>query len=197
KVVSQSDVDAAKLQMLDRTKTAAITELTKQFNDANMFALTDTITAVSQTATPSPSVNEEASETTVGLNVTYAMMGISKSDLKLLVEASVKDKIDVSKEQIQDEDYGLGKASVKIQEKKANGDTKVEIQFQLSIGPKLEIDALKKEVAGKKRGDVVNLINSRPGVKDVSVKYSPFWVMSTPSNPSKITIVLEKLNDNK
>ena len=197
KVVSQSDVDAAKQQMLDRTKTAAITELTKQFNDANMFALTDTITAVSQTATPSPSVNEEASETTVGLNVTYAMTGISKSDLKLLVEASVKDKIDLSKEQIQDEDYGLGKASVKIQEKKANGDTKVEIQFQLSIGPKLEIDALKKEVAGKKRGDVVNLINSRPGVKDVSVRYSPFWVMSTPSNPSKITIVLEKINDNK
>ena len=197
KVVSQSDVDAAKLQMLDRTKTAAITELTKQFNDANMFALTDTITAVSQTATSSPSVNEEASETTVGLNVTYAMTGISKSDLKLLVEASVKDKIDLSKEQIQDEDYGLGKASVKIQEKKANGDTKVEIQFQLSIGPKLEIDALKKEVAGKKRGDVVNLINSRPGVKDVSVRYSPFWVMSTPSNPSKITIVLEKINDNK
>ena len=66
------------------------------------------------------------------------------------------------------------------------------MQSTVSTGTQIDQDALKKEIAGKKKGDVQDLIGKLPGVKDVNVSYSPFWVYKTPSNPSKITITVEQ-----
>jgi hypothetical protein len=79
-----------------------------------------------------------------------------------------------------------------VEDKKSATDQKIRVQSTVSSGTQIDQDALKKEIAGKKKGDVQDQISKLPGVQDVTVSYSPFWVYKTPSNPSKITIVIEQ-----
>ena len=68
----------------------------------------------------------------------------------------------------------------------------VTMQTVAIVGPKIDIDSLKKQIAGKKAGDVKSIISTTPGVTGVTVNYSPFWVSSTPKSTSKITIEFKK-----
>jgi hypothetical protein len=54
------------------------------------------------------------------------------------------------------------------------------------------LNSLKKQIAGKKSGDVKTIIGSIPGVTNVNVHFSPFWVSATPKNVNKITIDIKK-----
>lgn len=197
KAVGQSDVDTAKQQLLEKTRGVAIAELNKQFTDASAVPLSDSVTVTAQAVASTPNVGDEAEETTVTLTVTYSMTGVAQGDLKQLIEADVNQKIDPEKQQIQDKDAGLSKASIKLSEKKANGDLPFEIQVQVSAGPKLDEAAVKKEIIGKRKGQAIEAIKTRPGVKEVNIQYSPFWVISTPKKASKITVVFEQANGNK
>ncbi len=197
KAVGQSDLDTAKQLLLEKTRTTALTELNKQFTDAVSVPFSDSLAATTQTITSAPNIGEEAEEATITLAVTYIMTGATQSDLRQLVEADVNQKIDPSKQQIQDKDTGLGKATIKLLEKKPNGDLPFEIQVQVSAGPKLDSDAIKKEIIGKRKGAAIEAIKARPGVKEVNIQYSPFWVISTPKKASKITVVFEQANGSK
>ena len=66
------------------------------------------------------------------------------------------------------------------------------MQTSSTVGPLLNIAQIKSQIAGLKKGDLETLIEQNPGVTSVSVKYSPFWVSSTPKNTSKITIKVKK-----
>ena len=57
---------------------------------------------------------------------------------------------------------------------------------------KQETQSIKKEIAGKKSGDVQSTIKSIPGVTDVTVKLSPFWVTTVPTDLSKVVINISK-----
>ncbi|MDO8265499.1 MAG: hypothetical protein Q7T41_00985, partial [Candidatus Saccharibacteria bacterium] len=56
-------------------------------------------------------------------------------------------------------------------------------------------NAIKKEIVGKKRGDIEKIIEAKDGVGSVSVEYSPGWITTTPKSEKKITIkVIETEN---
>ncbi len=190
-VVSQQDVDSAKQQILDRTKTLASTELKKQMSDQIKFALVDSLTNDNPTITSAPAVGDPApdSNVVVTLSTTYTMTGVPQADLKTLLQKDLTKKIDPATQTILDSDDGLGKAVVKLGNKSVNGDIKFNIQTTVNAGPQLDADAIKKEIAGKKKGDSTSIIQKRPGIKDVSISYSPFWVYTTPHNLKKITVV--------
>ena len=194
KVVSQSDVDNAKQQALDRIKTTALTELKKQLGDQKMVPLNDSLTTTDPTVGANPAVGMEANETTVTVSTTFTITAVSQADLKQLIEKDVNLKIDTSTQTILDIDDGISKAVIKLGDKAPSGDIKVNFQTTVNAGPKLDTVAIKKEVLGKKKGDTLSIIQKRPGIKDVQVSYSPFWVMSTPKKASKITVVFEKAN---
>lgn len=195
-IVSDQDIENAKQKLTDKSKSAAKSELEKQLTDDDLFPLTESFTASTSTITASPTVGSEASEVTVTSIVTYSMLGVKREDLKKLVVNSAKDKIDSSKQSIADD--GLDKAIYKLGEKPTDTDQKINVQTTLSTGARIDEEALKKEIAGKKKGDVQQIIGARPGVKEVEVKYSPFWVYKTPKKISKITIVFEQAeNANK
>jgi hypothetical protein len=60
------------------------------------------------------------------------------------------------------------------------------------VGPQLHVQLLKGELGGKKSADVESFIKQTPGVTNVSVKYSPFWVDSVPKKTSKVQINIVK-----
>jgi hypothetical protein len=192
KIVSQSDIDNAKQKISERANATATEELRKLLEAEDLVGLTETLSIGTPTITSAPKLNEEGAETTVTAVTVYTMLGIKQDDLKQVVEENAAKKIDKSKQEILDN--GLDKAIFKIVEKKPNGEIRVNVQAVVEAGPRLDAEAIKKEIAGKKKGEVQNIIKSRPGIIDVEIDYSPFWVYSTPKKTSKITIEFQGNN---
>ncbi len=189
-VVSDQDVETAKQKIADKSKDSATTDLKQQFSNDDLFLIPESITSSAANVTATPKVGEEASEVTVSSTTVYTGLGVKESYLNTLVENSAKKQIDTTKQAISDN--GLSKAIFRLEDKKSATDQRFRVQSTVSTGTQIDQEALKKEIAGKKKGDVQDLIGKLPGVKDVNVSYSPFWVYKTPSKPSKITITIEQ-----
>ncbi len=190
-VVSDDDIANAKQQLNDKSKDTAKSELTKLLKDANLFPLPDTLQSSTANVTSTPNVGDEASDVTVNSEVTYTMLGIKRDDLRTLVINDAKKDIDTTKQQVNDD--GLDKAVFRFESKKSDNQQTLSVQSTVSTGVHVDQDDLKKQIAGKKRGDVQTIIGALPGVKDVQVKYSPFWVSITPKKASRITITFQKI----
>ncbi len=189
-VVSDQDVETAKQKISDKSKDSATTDLKQQFSNDDLFLIPESITSSAANVTATPKVGEEASEVTVSSTTVYTGLGVKESYLNTLVENSAKKQIDTTKQSISDN--GLSKAIFRLEDKKSATDQRFRVQSTVSTGTQIDQEALKKEIAGKKKGDVQDLIGKLPGVKDVTVSYSPFWVYKTPSKPGKITITIEQ-----
>lgn len=188
KVVAQSDVDAAKAKFTNNDDTAK-NQLKKTLQDQGYTPLPDTFMVKDATTTVSPEVGAEGDPVTVSSKGTYHMLGVKDEDLKKIIDKAMSTDIDKNKQQIQD--YGFKDATYKVVDNSGN-DAKLTIDAQVAIGPKINVDELKQTIAGKKRGDTEDTIKALPGVKEVEVHYSPFWVSGTPKKTAKITIVLQK-----
>jgi hypothetical protein len=187
-IITQQDIDSAKSKLPD-DKASATNDLTKAIQTDGMYVLTGTFSAGSPAITVTPTVGTQATTFTVTSNTTYTMLGVKQNDLQQSLNQSVNSQIDTSKQQIQD--YGLDKAAFAVTSN-SGSQYQVSVQTTAVIGPKIDINNLKSQVAGKKSGDIHDSIAGLPGVKDVTVKFSPFWVSSAPKKTSKITITLQK-----
>ncbi len=192
KVVSQQDVDAANQKITERLGSSPANELVQALEAEKYYALLETLVTASPQVTTSPKVGEEASEVTVTSVITNTMIGVKKDDLVALLKDSVKGQIDEQKQAIVDD--GLKTAVIRVTNKKADGNSSVSLQSVLVTGAQIDKEAVKKEIAGKKRGDTQTILSKRPGVKEVIVDYSPFWVYQTPKKTGKITIQFEQSN---
>jgi len=124
------------------------------------------------------------------VDTTYSMLGVKQNDLQTLIDKFAKDQLDASKQKISN--YGLDTATVTINSTKSPTNQTMSLQSDATAGATIDETALKAEIAGKKSGDVKQLISQMPSVQDVTVDYSPFWVTRAPHNTSKITITVEK-----
>lgn len=188
KVVGTADLDSAKQKIAAKNQNVSA-ELRAALTEQSMVGITDTLANDEPKVTSSPKVGEEANEVTVTVEITYKMLGIKQDDLKNLISAEAALQIDTEKQMVTDAD--LNGAIFRLGEKKAPNLQKVSLQTIATIGPKLDEEALKKAILGKKRGEAEGIIANRPGVKEVQVSYKPFWVTTTPKSAKKITIVIE------
>jgi hypothetical protein len=194
KVVSQQDVDGAKQKVLENNNTAANQEVSKQLKADGYLPLTDTFAAGNPLVTSSPNVDSEATDVTVTVATTYTMYGAKQDAVTGLLEKDIKSKIDTAKQAILNN--GLDKAIIRITDKNAT-QVKFGLQTVATAGVQQDsAESIKKAIAGKKKGEVHDIILARPGVKDVTVDYSPFWVYTTPSKTSKITIIFQQSDGN-
>jgi hypothetical protein len=117
------------------------------------------------------------------------MFGVKENYLQTLVNNSINQQINTPKQSIINN--GLINTTFTVNNQAA---TSAQITFPITatVGPKFDLQSLKKQIAGKKTGDVRTIIESTSGVTNVTVHYSPFWVSSTPKNVNKITIVIKK-----
>jgi hypothetical protein len=189
KVVTQADLDSASAK-IGAQDTAPIRETLKNDLTNNDFYAVDVTFATSTPETKtSVKVGDTADSVTVTQAITYSMLGAKEDELKKIIANTVADKIDPSKQVILD--HGLENAAFLLQEQKPEG-MLVTMQTTVIAGPDLDVEAIKKQIAGKKSGDAEKVIKAYPGVTDVTVDYRPFWVGSIPKSTSKITITVEK-----
>ncbi|MGH7142308.1 MAG: hypothetical protein ACREF5_02455 [Candidatus Saccharimonadales bacterium] len=188
-VVAQSDIDNAKQKLASQNTNSIKSTLEQQLKNAGFYPLTVTFSAGTPNITTSSNVGDHASTVTVTQAVTYTMYGARRSNLDTLISSNVDSQISTTNQEILDD--GLSGADIGIVSS-ATGNEQVSIETTAVIGPDINITKIKKQVEGKKIGSIQSLINQIPGVTNVNVHLSPFWVSSVPTNPSKVTITLDK-----
>lgn len=190
-VVAQSDIDAAAAKMKGRQDAAAATELTQALLTDNLKSLDETKTISAPAISATPAVGTETTaDITVTAVTTYDILGVKKDFLSQLIKKDISTKADASKEGILDD--GLGAAVIHVVTRKSPTEAQMSLHTIVVSGPKLDPIAIKEQIRGKKRGQAENLIKAKPGVKDVTITYKPFWVLSTPKAAKKITITIKK-----
>lgn len=190
KVISQADIDNAKQKITGQDTAAVRTELKQALESQGLFVVDATFTpGANPEVTTSGKVGDEAANVTVTQKTTYTMFGVKQADLKKIVTNAVSDKIDTTKQSIID--FGLEEATFKLQNQQAKT-ALVSLDTTAIAGSDLNLDEIKKQVAGKKANDAKEIISKYPGVTEVNVRYSPFWVKSIPKKEGKITVTVEK-----
>lgn len=188
KVVTEQDIDNARKRLSDKNKEAAKNELIEQLQKENYLVLEDTFHESSPAVTSSPSAGDEADEVSVTFVAVYRMFGVKEADLIQIVEKSTEHEIDHEQQTILD--HGVADAEFEVRSRDGNR-AQVSFTTLVKAGPELDEAAIKQEVAGKKKGEAQALIERRPGIYSVEVKYSPFWVATAPKDLNKITVNFE------
>ncbi len=190
-VVQQSDIDGAKAKLKsDQNADAIKQQLEQDLQNSGLYPIDATFNASTPNISSSVQAGTQASNVTVTESITYTMFGAKKSDLQKLLDDNINKQIDTSKQSIQND--GLSQSSFSVQNPGSGSSLQVALQTTATVGPHIDVASLKQQIVGKKSGDVKDIIKVNPGVTDVTVHFSPFWVSSTPSNTSKITINFEK-----
>lgn len=190
KVVSQSDVDNVKQKLTTADTTSIKNDLKNKLAGEGYLAVQSSLQGGDPTVTTSANVGDEADTVTVTSTTTYTMYGIKKTDLEDFVNENVKGKIDTGKQKILN--LGVDQATFDVTSAASSGPVQAALSVTTSAGPEINTDALKTQIKGKKTNDVRTIAEATPGVTNVDVKYSPFWVSHVPNKESKITIVIKK-----
>jgi hypothetical protein len=189
KIVTQSDIDSAKQKIATTDSEAVRGTLRNDLTNGGYLPLESTFNAAAPDTKTSVEAGAQAENVTVTQTLNYTMMGVKQTDLEKVLANAVADKIDTKKQKILD--YGIKEANYNIQDPKPDA-TILAMHATVIAGPELNTDDIKKQVAGKKASQAKDAIKQYPGVTDVTVEYSPFWVSSIPKKTSKITVTIEK-----
>ena len=188
KVVSASDVEAAKTKIAEK-QVGATEELKASLVVEGYTPFADTFASIDTAFVSTPDVGNEASQVTVTSKKTYSMVGVKTTDLKKLIEKLAYDAgIDKSKQSILND--GLDSAIFQLGATEGPT-TIVNISNKIIAGPQIDKDAIKKEIAGKKRGEAEQILARRPGIKEVKIDTSPFWSYKVPKKLQKIDLVIQ------
>lgn len=189
KVVSQADIDSAKQKLASATNDAAKEELRDKLNDQGLYPVTDSFNAGDPEIAVSAKVGDRVDSVTVTQKTTYTMAGADKEDLNELITQLAEEDIDTNKQKVLN--TGLDNAVFKLQSQTADT-VLMSMETTALAGPELDNEALKEQIRGKKANEAEGILKQYPGVTDVEVSYSPFWVSSIPKSADKINLVYEK-----
>jgi hypothetical protein len=189
KIVLQADIEAAKQKIGQQDNEPIQQELTSGLIGRSLFAIEATFNVGNPETKSDVEPNSPAENVTVTQTITYTMLGVKQEDLQEVAKEDAKKKIDTTKQTIVD--YGIDDATFGLQATTPDG-ASVTMQATVVAGAELDASAIKKQVAGKKASDAKDLIKANPGVTEVTVEYSPFWVSSIPKNTGKITVTIEE-----
>lgn len=190
KIVSQSDIDGATSKITTADSGSVKQQLASSLQGKGLQPVAVTFLAGTPAVTTSAKVGDAADNVTVTAVTTYTMLGVQKSDLQNLVNNNVNGQLDKGKQVILDD--GVANAQFTSQSPATATGASVAMAVKSQVGPDLHADQLKTQLAGKKAGDVQSYIKQTPGVTDVEVHYSPFWVNAVPKKSSKVTINIVK-----
>jgi len=194
KVVSDEDVNKAKEQLKGIATSSAIAELKQSLEAQQLQALAETLDEVAPVIKNSVAVGTETAEFTVTQTVKYSMLGISSADLGSLLDSRIEKSLE-GKPDKNVRSNGLGSGVYALAVKTSADNLTITLQTIAVLGPEFDENAIRKEIAGRKRGEIEKLLESREGVRSVGVEYSPFWISTTPKSADKIKIIINEVEN--
>ena len=187
-VVSQEDCDRLQNELnAASTSDAMKQQLKAEFASAGLTPSLDTYAVETVSSTCEPNVGQEATKVTAKATYRYTMSGISTASLNQLLEQEALAKAGQGQTVA---DAGISSAVIAVGSR-SGSTVNMTVKTTATTGVKQDEAALKSTVAGKNARQTADSLKQIPGVKDVKVDYSPFWVNKTPKNEDHITIVFE------
>ncbi len=194
KVVSEEDIKKARNQLAGSAKAAALTELKALLSEQQMQSLEETIEESAPVEKISKAAQAEAEDVTVTQTVKFSMLGVASSDLGSLLDAKIAEQLK-DKEAKNVRSNGLDSATLRVTQKVSADEQVLSVQTVAVLGPEFDESAIKQDAVGKKRGDIQKSLETREGVREVTVEYKPFWVTTTPRSTEKIEIVINEVEN--
>jgi hypothetical protein len=190
-VLTQQDLDGAKQKISSSDSDKFSKDFQKQLDSQGFYVFASTLKIADPIVNSTPAVGDQTDTASVSIKVTYSVLAVQKSDLETLVKDALNNQINKKKEKLTDDNV-LSGLNVTVQNQNQANAT-LAISKDSTAVPILDIQAIKNYAKGKKTNEIKNYINTYPGVKDVDVHLSPFWVSTAPKNPAKIKIVQNQL----
>ncbi|MFZ2836645.1 MAG: hypothetical protein WAZ21_04995 [Candidatus Saccharimonadales bacterium] len=192
KVVTASDIQAAATKLAEQKDDTVKDQLRQAFSQ-DVTVIDQSYTASQAAPTSVPAVDQEATgKSKLTSEVTYTLLGITKADLNTYLDAGLKKQLDSKGDQ---RVYENGSDKVTFaQFNVSDAGSTVLLSGTGKIGPNIEDAAVKEQSKGKRYGDVQSQIESIQGVRDVDVKFWPFWVTVVPNDVNKVNVEF-KLNE--
>lgn len=191
-VVSDSDVVKA-TSLLEEKKADDLRAKLKSAFGSSSFVIDDSYTESRGDPTPSIAVGSEANGIVkLTATITASMLAVEQTQLTTFFHASMEEEIAGKSNQ---KIYDDGSKDVKFtQFTNQNSNPAVRVTANGKIGPEINEDKVKEQVAGKRYGDIQASLESIDGVSDVDTKFWPFWVRTVPNDVKRITVEF-KLQD--
>jgi hypothetical protein len=190
-VVTQSDIDTAKNEMINNATESAKQELSKKGND-NQKVFADTFSTDVTNINASAPADSESAGGTVSARVKYSELAAAKSDLDKVFEIQLKTQIPANNQLYQtgssDAIYTVSKLTSESAQMQAVGNA--------FYGQIIDIKAVSKEVAGKSKksaADVVQPMYSQ--VESVQVESTPALMPYLPFFANRITVEIKVKTD--
>ncbi|HEX4662234.1 MAG TPA: hypothetical protein VH144_01335 [Candidatus Saccharimonadales bacterium] len=177
-VVAQADVDTAKTQLAQQDQNAVKAELRKQFT-GDVVIISESFTTAQAQPTLTPNVGEQATQGKISIDTTYTMVAVNRTDIKKVLDASLTDSLKGKQNQ---QIYDSGDHDLTFSQfvAGANNTFSVKANTVGSVGPEINADKLAAQLAGKRFGEIQQIVTGVDGVSDVKVDFSPFWVSTAP-----------------
>lgn len=192
KVVTQADVDKAKERISGAPSTAK-DDFKAQLEKDGYIAIDDSFKADPGKYSITPGVGKEGDQVTVSVTTTYTMLGIKKEDLQELIKNNIASQEQGKGKTILSD--GIDNATIKVNGGAvglSDGQAALNINTTVVVGPDINQDSLKQQIAGKKAGEARDILGQVSGITDPEVDLSPFWVGRVPKSNSKITIEIQQ-----
>lgn len=186
-VVSDEDVAVAKASLGEAARGEALQELRQKLTEAGYTAMDVTLDIKEPKYAISPIAGEEAGSVTVKQTVEYELTGYKDSDMSAILDTVLTESLSEEDESKNVSDNGISGITFE-----STGENQFSFSTVAVIGPSLDVDALSEEFVGKKRGEIIDRLESIEGVVSAEVTYSPMWITTTPKSAEKITIEVEE-----
>lgn len=191
-VVSADDVTKATAQLQAQDANTVKSDLTKQFSSDQMV-IGDAYTVEPGAVASIPAVGQQATSAKLTQETTYTLLGVSKSDIKLVYDAYLSTQIKGNASQ---KIYASGESTTQFSSfAKVDGGYSVKAIATAQVGPNIDSNKVASDARGKMIGEVKQSLESIQGVHGVDVKLSPFWVSRVPSDANSIKVTFVLKND--
>ena len=192
-VVSDEDIVKAKEKLGTQNVDQIRDELRKKFK-ADAVVINESFKADAANPVSTPKVGEEASSRPkLTAETTYTLIGVARDDLKAVFNAFINTTLD-NKPNQKIYESGDNGAQFSQFESLDGGLYSVKVQATAQVGPNIDEKQLTGQLAGKRSGEIQQLVENIEGVEKVEVKFSPFWVTKAP-DADKIKITFTLKND--
>ena len=182
KIVTTADVTTLRNKLKSSNESEFKDELKSQFS-SDQKVLEDSFSIKIGEEQITPAEGQQADQLSGSVTINYSMYGVDKDQLKKILDLNIESaKKDPDQSIIKD-----GFEDLKLTPGEGGAYNLTTVAY---LGPNLNLDQIKEEVAGKKKGEAIQAVEGIAGVNSVKVKIRPFWSSTLPSK-DKIEIKIE------
>lgn len=192
RVVTAEDVQKAKESLTDNNTSSVESQLKSSMKNVRVIDESFKVDYTDVKSAPEVGTESQSGNATLSTTVVYSLHGVSSSELSKYLDSYLNKQLSSRKDQ---RVYANGGADAEFQDVAASGaNLEATLIATAKVGPRLDEASIKKQVLGRKTGEIQETLQQVQGIESVEVNYYPFWVTSVPGDEKKVTIQF-KVND--